>query len=243
MGRQMFNIIKKETYSCFEGVQAWVVLSVYIFISMFLTFFIGGFFSIDNTGLFSFFCFQPYLMSFLVPALTMRLWAEERKNGTLEFLLTQPISLFSIIMGKFLSAWFICFCMFLLSTPLWLYLNIYFEADNMNILSGYFACILVSGSFCALGCLISSFCSSPAVSYLWSLIVFFSISVSDFSGLIKSLNLPLTLENKLNNMLSLNSHYYDLMNGQIGWDNIMFFVLLMIAGLWLNVAAVEYKKN
>ena len=243
MTKQLAVIFKKETLSFFEGVQAWVVLSVYILASMFTTFFVGGFFSINNTGLFSFFYFQPYIMAFLIPAVTMRLWAEERKNGTLEFLLTQPIPLSSIIIGKFLAAWFLCLCMLLLTAPLWIYMNVYFETANLNIFSGYLACLLLSGIFCAVGCFISSFCSSPAVSYLWGLIITLFLSVHNFSGVVKALHLPLTLENKLSNIVNLNSHFYDIISGQISLDNILFFVLLTLISLSLNMASIEFKKN
>ncbi len=243
MSREWNIIFKKEVFSFFEGVQAWVVLAVYILISMFLTFFGGGFFSINNAGLFSFFYFQPYIMAFLIPAVTMRLWAEERKNGTLEFLLTQPISLFSIIFGKFLAAWFMCVCMLFLSTPLWIYMNVYFQTDNLNIVAGYIAVLMVSGSFCALCCLISTFCSSPAVSYLWGVMVLLFVNVYDFSKLIKIINMPISAESKLSNMLNLNNHYYDLITGQISLDNILFFVLSVLICLLLNFAVVDFKKN
>lgn len=243
MTKQLMVIFKKETLSLFEGMLAWVVLSVYILTSMFATFFIGGFFSINNMGLFSFFYFQPYIMAFLIPAVTMRLWAEERKNGTLEFLLTQPIPFCSVILGKFLSAWFLCLCMLLLSFPLWIYMNVYFATDNLNIVSGYLACLLVSGCFCALGCFFSSLCSSPAVSYLGGMAITLFLTMYNFSGIIKSFHLPLTLENKLSNVLNLNSHFYDIMSGQISFDNIIFFVLLMLICLFLNVLSIEFKKN
>ena len=243
MIKTIMTILKKEMMSYFEGVSAWVVLSVYILTSMFVTFFVGGFFSINNSGLFSFFYFQPYIMALLIPSITMRLWAEERKSGTLEFLLTQPISVLSVVIGKYLAAWLMSSIMLLLSIPLWIYLNIYFSADNLNIISGYTGCILITGSFCALGCLISSFCSSPAVSYLWGLIILFCLNVSDFSSIIEAMHLPQIIELRLHKMLSLSSHYYDLINGQVGLDNILYFILIIIICLWLNVMSIDYKKN
>lgn len=243
MSGQILNIFKKETMSYFEGMQGWIILSVYTIISMFVTFFIGGYFSLNNADMFSYFYFQPYIFAVLVPAITMRLWAEERKSGTIEFLLTQPLSINSIVVGKFLSSWFLCLCMLLMSLPLWVSMNINFETDNANIICGYLGIILTTGSFCALGCLISSFCSAPAVSYLWGVIVLFIINVNDFGLIIEKLHLPLTIQTKLFNMLNLNRHYYDFISGQIGIDNITFFVLLMIISLWLNNISIEYKKN
>lgn len=243
MNKQLLSIYKKETFSFFEGIQAWIILATYIILSMFITFFIGGFFSLNNAGLFSFFYFQPYILAFLIPAITMRLWAEERKNGTIEFLLTQPIPVFSIVIGKFLSAWTLCLCMMFLSFPLWIYLNLFFAADNLNILSGYLAYILLTGCFCAIGCLISSFCSSASVSYLWSLIVLFLFSMNDLSFIIKWLNLPQTLQMRLQNSLSLSSHYSDMISGQISLDNILFFMLLTVICISLNIFSVEYKKD
>lgn len=243
MSGQLATIFKKETFSYLDGVQAWIIWAVYILISMFITFFAGGFFSINNDGLFSLFYFQPYIMAFIIPAVTMKLWSDERKTGTLEFLLTQPVSLPIIVLSKFLSAWFMCFCMLILTIPLWIYMNIYFETDNLNVLSGYLACLLTSGAFCAAGCLISTFCVSAAVSYLWGVIILFFISVNDFSSIAEALRLPTALESKLTKALSLNNHYYDMTNGQIGYDNVLFFALFILICLCLNVIIVEYKKD
>lgn len=243
MSKPIYTILKKEISSYFEGMQAWIILTSYILLSMFITFFIGGFFTINNSGLFSFFYFQSYIYAFLVPAITMKLWAEERKTGTLEFLLTQPISLVKIVIGKFLAAWSLCFCMLVLSFPLWIFMNIYFSTDNLNILSGYFAVILMSGAFSAIGCLISSFCTSPAVSYLGGLIVFLILNTAKISSLTSIFDLSKSLEIKLHSSLSFEKHFYDLITGQISLDNITYFVLIIIICLWLNIMSIEYKKN
>ena len=243
MNNIIYQICKKETASYFESPQAWIILSTYILISMFTLFFIGGFFSINNTGLFSFFYFQSYIFAFIIPAVTMKLWAEERKSGTLEFLLTQPIPLSNIVMGKFLSAWFLCLCMLALSLPLWIMMNMYFDVDNLNILSGYLGCILLSGAFCGLGCMVSSICSSSAVSYLLGMIVLLGINLSNFAALGSKLGLPDSLAYRLQNSLNLDTHYYDFIIGQISLDNVAYFVLLMILGLTLNLISIEYKKD
>ena len=133
--------------------------------------------------------------------------------------------------------------MFLLSTPLWLGLNLDFEADNLNILSGYIGIILVAGSFCALGCLISSFCSSPAVSYLLSLGILLFFCMADFTSAFQKLHFSPIVENKLSSMLNLEYHYQDIITGQIGTDNIVFFVLIIILSLGLNTLSIEYKRN
>lgn len=243
MSKQFSAIFKKELAAFFNTSLAYIILVSYILLSMFITFFLGGFFSINNADLFSFFYFQNFVFVILTPAFTMRLWAEERKSGTIEFLLTQPVSLTAIVLAKFFAAWFLCLIMLSLTIPFWIYMNIYFQVDNLNIFSGYLACILTTGAFCALGCMMSSFNSSPVSSYMLTLILNGLIAFGSFSWLIGKIGLSGQISSRIQSALNFDKHYYDIMSGQISPDNILYFILLILFGLWLNVTSIEYKKN
>lgn len=243
MFKHFMVIFKKELFAFFNTNLAYIIFMAYIILSMFTTFLLGGFFNINNADMFSFFYFQNFIFLIMTPAFTMRLWAEERKSGTIEFLLTQPISLTTIVIAKYASAMFLCLIMLGLTIPFWIYMNIYFETDNLNILSGYLACILTSGVFCALGCMMSSFTTSPVSSYISTLFLCGFISLCNFGSLINKIKLPQKISSEIQTAFNFDKHYYDIITGQISPDNLLYFILLIVFGLWLNVSSIEYKKN
>lgn len=243
MFKKFSAIFKKELAAFFNTNLAYIILVSYILLSMFITFFLGGFFSINNADMFSFFYFQSFIFVILTPAFTMRLWSEERKSGTIEFLLTQPVSLTTVVLAKFFAAWALCLIMLALTIPFWIYMNIYFEVDNLNVISGYLACILTTGAFCALGCMISSFNSSPVSSYMLTLVLCSLITFSSFGWIINKIGLSGQISSRIQSSLNFDKHYFDIMSGQISPDNILYFLLLIVFGLWLNIASIEYKKN
>ncbi|MCM1297836.1 MAG: ABC transporter permease [Muribaculaceae bacterium] len=243
MFKQFSIILKKELAAFFNTNLAYVLMTAYILLSMSITFFLGGFFSINNADMFSFFYFQSFVFAVLTPAFTMRLWAEERKSGTIEFMLTQPVAVSTIVWAKFFAAWILCVIMLMLTIPLWIYMNIYFETDNLNILSGYFACILTAGMFCALGCMISSFSSSPVSSYILTLVLCGIFSFGNFGWLISKAGLPERIASRIQFSLNFDKHYYDIMSGQISPDNLLYFILLIAFALWLNTVSIDYKRD
>lgn len=243
MLKQISAIYKKELYSCFSTGLAYFVLGIYAVLSMLGTFYMGNFLAVNNHNLFSFFYFQNDMFIILIPALTMRLWSEERKYGTIEFLLTQPVPLYAAVVAKFAAAWSMCFVMLAMSLPFWGYMNHYYELDNLNIAASYFACLMAAGSFCALGCMISSFCTGPVTAYILSVFAFWGLQISNFNFLI--LNTGLSDKVMIQALRSLNfeKHYQDMLSGQISPDNIIYFGVIIAFALWLNIVSIDYKKN
>lgn len=240
-----FNcIFTKELSSYFRTNLAYFILIIYAVLSLLTTFYVGYFFALNNSELFSFFYFQPDIFTVLIPALTMRLWAEERKNGTAELLLTQPVNYTSVVAAKFCAAWCMCLIMLSLTIPFWIYANFLIEVDNHNVMSEYISCILVSGAFCALGCLISSFNNSPIVAYIVSVFAVWIVVIGNFDFLFSSTSL-VSNELWIRSIQSLNfsKHVGEIVGGQIGFDNIIYFAGIMFFALWFNVVSIEYKKN
>lgn len=244
MLNQFYCIFTKELSSYFRTNLAYFILIIYVVLSMLTTFYIGYFFALNNSELFSFFYFQPDIFTVLIPALTMRLWAEERKNSTAELLLTQPINYTTVVVSKFCASWCMCLIMLLLTIPFWIYASSLMELDNVNIISKYISCILVSGAFCAVGCLISSFNNSPIVAYIVSVFATWGIIIGNFDFLLSSAS-SVSNELWIRSIQSLNfsKHYGEIINGQIGFDNIIYFVTIILFALWFNVISIEYKKK
>lgn len=243
MLKQFYILLKKELYSYFNTSLGYILLTVYALISMLSTFYLGAFFNLGNSNFFSFFYFQSDTFVLLVPALTMRLWAEERKTGTVEFLLTQPVPFFSVVTAKFLAAWIMCFIMLLSMIPFWIYMDHYFMLDNLNILAGFLGAFMVAGAFCAVGCVVSSFNTSPITSYMLTLFLCWGITVGNFSGFLKNTGISNDITARILRSLNFDKHYYDFISGQISLDNLIYFLSIIFFALWLNLVSIEYKRN
>src|SRR5438270_7838430 len=136
--RQIRIIAKRELVAYFTTPLAFVFIAIFVALTGAFTFYIGRFFDRNQASLETFFQFLPWLYLLLVPAVAMRLWAEERKSGTIEQLLTLPVTTTEAVLGKFLAAWLFCGIALALTTPMWLTVNILGEPDNGAIAVGYF---------------------------------------------------------------------------------------------------------
>ena len=243
MFNAFFQILRKEFFSFFQTGLAYFIIGAYLVLSMLTTFYMGSFFNLDNSRLFSFFYFQTDIFAILLPALTMRLWAEENKLGTVELLLTQPLGYKSIILGKFFAAWLFCLLMLVLTVPFWVYINTFYHLDNLNIFSAYGGCLMVAGSFCALGGCISSLTRSPIIAYILSVLLSWIIIVSRPDYLIYLFAAPENSAADILLALNFGKHYSDFVSGQPGLDNLFYFLLLMLLPLWLNLEVIRFKNR
>ena len=145
------SIFKREFLGYFSTPIAYVFLAIFVFLSGIFTFYMGSFFDRGQADLQPFFQFHPWLYLFLIPALAMRLWAEERRGGTIELLLTLPVTISQAVLGKFLAAWAFSGIALLLTFPLWITVNYLGNADNGVILASYLGSLLMAGAFLAIG--------------------------------------------------------------------------------------------
>src|SRR5256885_6957002 len=145
-----FAILRRELASYFASPLAYIFIIIFLVLAGILTFFLGDFFERGQADLQSFFTFHPWLYLVLIPALSMRLWAEERKSGTIELFLTLPIRLHEAVLGKFLAAWGFAGIALALTFPFWLTVNFLGEPDNGVILAGYLASWLMAGAILAI---------------------------------------------------------------------------------------------
>ena len=154
--RNTLAVARRELTGYFATPVAYVFIVIFLVLSGTLTFTLGGFFDRGVADLSPFFQFVPWLFLFLVPALTMRLWAEERRLGTIELLLTLPIAQWQAVLGKFLAAWVFCAIALALTFPLVVTVNILGSPDNGVIATGYLGCLLVAGAYLAVGAAVSA---------------------------------------------------------------------------------------
>ena len=237
------KVISKEFHAYFRSSLGYFLISVYILISMLSTFFSGYFFAVGNFSLNSFFMFQPDVFTMLVPAITMKLWADEYKTGTIELLLTQPVSFISLVLGKFFAAWSFCCVMLICTFPFWLSTSFFIKTDNFNILINYLACLWLCGGMCALGCAVSSFCRNPISAYILGLAAIYVVRIANLDYLINIFGFSNELLLKMLKSLNFDAHYQNLISGQLAPDDIFYFVFFISFSLIMNMVAIEYKKK
>ncbi|MDX1486954.1 MAG: ABC transporter permease subunit, partial [Acidiferrobacterales bacterium] len=149
-------IFKRELSGYFTTPIAYVFIVIFLFLSGIFAFYLGNFFDRAQADLDPFFNFHPWLYLFVIPALSMRLWAEERRSGTIELLLTLPITMWQAVLGKYLAAWAFTAIALTLTFPIWWTVNYLGEPDNGVILASYIGSLLMAGAFLAIGACISS---------------------------------------------------------------------------------------
>jgi ABC-2 type transport system permease protein len=159
-------LFRRELASYFATPLAYVFILIFLVLSAAFTFYLGGFFERGQSDLAPFFNFHPWFYLFLIPAISMRLWAEERKQGTIELLMTLPISRFGAVLGKFLAAWAFAGVALMLTFPIWITVNYLGNPDNGAIVAAYIGSLLMAGGFLAIGSCISAMTRNQVIAFI-----------------------------------------------------------------------------
>lgn len=178
MLREARAVAKRELVGYFSTPVAYVFIVVFLALSAALTFYVGGFFERRQANLETFFSFHPWLYLFLIPAVAMRLWAEERKSGTIELLMTMPLSTNSAVLGKFFAAWAFVAVALVLTFPLWVTVNVLGEPDNGVIAAGYVGSLLMAGAFLAIGSCMSALTRNQVVAFILAAAICFLFTMA-----------------------------------------------------------------
>jgi ABC-2 type transport system permease protein len=165
------TIAKRELSGYFASPVAYVFIVIFLLLAGFFTFMLGGFFERREASLISFFMWQPWLSLFLVPAVGMRLWSEERRQGTMELLLTMPVTAWQAIVGKFLASWLFLTLAMVLTFPVIITVNYLGHADNGIIFCGYVGSLLLAGAYLAIGCMTSAMTRNQVISFILSVVI------------------------------------------------------------------------
>lgn len=164
-------VAKREWCSYFNSPVAYVFIVIFLALAGFFTFQVSRFFDAGQADLQSFFMWHPWLYLILVPAVTMRAWAEERRNGTMELLLTLPINPMQAIVGKFVAAWLFMGLALLLTLPVVFTVNYLGKPDNGAILCGYLGSFFMAGAYVAVGMFTSSLTRNQVISFIIAVVI------------------------------------------------------------------------
>jgi len=221
----------------------------YVFIVIFLlamgafTFYFGQFFQAGRAELDTFFSFHPWLYLFLIPAISMRLWAEETKSGTIELLMTLPVPLFSAVLGKFLAAWAFAGIALALTFPMWVTVNFLGAPDNGVIVAGYLGSWLMAGGYLAIGSCISSMTSNQVIAFVISVVVCFMFTISGHPIVLDFFQgwAPVPIVNAISSFSFL-THFNAIMEGVIDLRDLVFFGSLIALSLFINAVMIDLKR-
>jgi len=175
------TIAKRELVGYFDSPVAYVFIVIYLLLAGFFTFTFGAFFDRGEASLAAFFMWMPWLLLFLVPALGMRLWSEERRGGTMELLLTLPVTAWQAILGKFLASWLFIAIAMALTFPFWLTVNWLGDPDNGVILAGYIGSLFLAGAYLAVSCMTSAMTRNQVVSFILAVLVCLALVMVGFT--------------------------------------------------------------
>jgi ABC-2 type transport system permease protein len=242
--RNTLLIMRRELGGYFATPVAYVFLVIFRALAGAFTFYLGNFFDRGQADLQSFFSFHPWLYLFLIPAISMRLWSEERKTGTIELFLTLPISMAEAVLGKFLAAWAFTAIALALTFPLWITVNLLGSPDNGVILAGYVGSLLMAGGFLAIGAAISAITKNQVIAFVVTAAICFVFTVSGsslvlsfFSGWAPSVLLETIAS------FSFLTHFTSITRGVIDLRDIIYFGSLIAAFLFANAVIVDMRKS
>lgn len=179
--RAVRAIAKRELASYFASPVAYVFLVIFLLLTGFLTFTAGAFFERGEASLASFFAWHPWVYLVLVPAVGMRLWAEERRAGTLELLLTMPLTDWQAILGKFLASWVFLAIALALTFPVVITVNVLGDPDNGQIFAGYLGSLLLAGAYLAITCLTSAMTRNQVIAFILSVVICLFLLLAGYS--------------------------------------------------------------
>jgi ABC-2 type transport system permease protein len=240
----LLTITRREFAGYFSTPLAFVFIIVFLLANGLATFYLGAYFAIGQADLTSFFMFHPWLYLFFLPAISMRLWAEERRNGSIELLLTLPVPLSASVVGKYLAALGFSTLALLLTFPVWLTVNYLGEPDNGVILASYLGSILLAGGYLAIGSCLSALTRNQVIAFVISVVACFLFTVSGAPLVLELFQswAPQALVETLASF-SLLTHFRAITTGVIDARDVMFFATLIGVFLTATVIVVDMKKG
>jgi gliding motility-associated transport system permease protein len=236
-------IFRRELASYFATPLAYVFIVIFLAMAGALAFFVGNFFSRGQADLQPFFTFHPWLYLVLIPALAMRLWAEERKSGTIELFLTLPIPVSAAVLGKFLASWAFAGIALALTFPFWITVNVLGSPDNGVVLASYLGSFLMAGAFLSIGAALSALTKNQVIAFVVTATVCFLFTVSG-SEIVLGFLTPWAPNGLVDAVASFGflTHFNAIIRGVIELPDAVFFVSVIALFLYANAVIVELKK-
>ena len=239
----LISIYKRELTSYFVTPVAYVFIVIFLFMTGVFTFYLGAFYESNQADLEPFFRFHPWLYLFLIPAISMRLWSDERKSGSIELLMTLPVSITDAVVAKYLAAWTFTAIALILTFPMWITVNYLGEPDNAVILASYIGSLIKAGGFLAIGSCISALTKSQVISFVISVVICFMFILSGFPMVLDLFEswAPQAVIDAIASFSFL-THFTSIKKGVIDMRDVIYFSALITFWLYVNVVIVENKK-
>lgn len=236
-------ILKRELASYFSTPLAYVFIVIFLVLAGVFTFYLGNFFERGQADLMPFFNFHPWLYLFLVPAISMRLWSEERKSGSIELLMTLPVTKLEAVLGKFMAAWLFIGLALLLTIPMWISVNYLGDPDNGVILTSYLGSWLMSGSFLAIGSCMSASTRSQVIAFILSVVICFLFILSGFPLVLNVFKdwAPSVVVDAIAS-LSFLTHFSSISKGVLGLRDLLYFLSLIGSWLFATTIVIELQQ-
>lgn len=235
--KTIYILFKKELMSYFNSPIAYIFIGVFLVVGNWL--FFSAFFLSGQASVRSYFALLPWMFLFLAPAITMRLWAEEKKSGTIEFLLTLPVTDWQVVLAKFFGSLAFLFITLLLSVTLPITVSFLGNIDTGPVVGGYIGALLLGGSYLALGLFISSLTKNQIIAFVLSLVASFAAFIigADFVLAGAPAFAAPTMK-----FLGLGSHFYNVAKGVIDTKDIVYYFSFIFLFLWLNARIIEGRS-
>ncbi|MGB4248174.1 MAG: ABC transporter permease subunit [Pseudohongiellaceae bacterium] len=240
--RNLGIIFKRELAGYFATPLAYVFIVIFLVMSGIFTFDLGAFYMRGQADLMPFFSFHPWLYLFMIPAIAMGLWADERKSGTIELLMTLPVKLSDAVLGKFLAAWVLTGLALLLTFPIWITVNYLGNPDNGVIVAAYLGSWLMAGGFLAIGSCMSAMTRNSVIAFILTVAICFVFVASGSEIVLNAFNwAPQILVDAIA-ALSFLTHFDSISKGVLDLRDILFFVVFIGSWLFASAIVIEIKK-
>lgn len=236
-------IARRELAAYFESPVAYVFLVIFLLLAGFFTFAFGGFFERGEASLGAFFGWMPWLFLFLVPAAGMRLWSDERRLGTIELLLTFPVTSWQAILGKFLASWLFLAIALALTFPVVITVNVLGDPDNGVIACGYVGSLLLAGAYLALSCMTSALARSQVISFIIAVmlcLVLILVGFNPVTDLLARWATPSVVESIAG--FSVLTHFDGLQKGVIDTRDVLYFLSVMAFALFTTDVIIRSHR-
>jgi len=237
------TIMRRELASYFATPLAYVFILIFLVMTNLLTFFLGGFFERGQADLAPFFGYHPWLYLFLIPAVSMGLLSEERKSGSIELLMTQPVTLWDAVLGKFLAAWIFTALALALTFPIWITVNYLGSPDNGSIVAAYLGSLMLAGGYLAVGSCISALTRSPVVAFIVSFVACCALLLIGFIPAL-TIAFPAWAQTLVQALASLSfyDHFTSIAKGVIDVRDLLYFAMLIGFFLLATSIALDARK-
>lgn len=236
-------VIKRELQGYFSTPIAYVFIVIFLILSGVFAFYLGGLYERNQADLASFFNFHPWLYLFLVPAVSMRMWSEERRSGNIELLMTLPVKQWHLVLGKFFSSWiFIAIALFL-TFPIWISINYLGNPDNGLIVASYIGSLLLAGAFLAIGSCVSVSSKNQVISFIITAVICFIFLLAGLPMVLDFFAgwLPQFLVDSIASTSFL-SHYASINKGVLDLGDIVYFTMVITVWLFATSIVLDIKK-